>query len=72
MHTKLQTLIKGDDMQNWFKSYNIEYTKKLNNFPLGNVIEGKDNLHNINPNGAAPSHTQPNTWSGEIFLYTHA
>ena len=70
--TTLQTLIKGDDMQNWFKSYNIEYTKKLNNFPLGNVIEGKDNLHNINPNGAAPSHTQPNTWSGEIFLYTHA
>jgi hypothetical protein len=34
-------------MQNWFKSYNIEYTQQLNNFPLGNVIEGKEYVQNI-------------------------
>jgi hypothetical protein len=45
--TTLQTLIKSDDMQNWFKSYDIKYTPMLNNFPLGNVITGKDNLQNI-------------------------
>ena len=41
-----QTLIKSDKMQDWFKSYNIEYTPMMNNYPLGNVIEGKKYLQN--------------------------
>ena len=49
--TTLQTLIKGDDMQNWFKSYNMDYTPMMNNFPLGNVVEGKNYLQELTPSG---------------------
>jgi hypothetical protein len=43
----LQSLIRSDDMQNWFKEYNMNYKPYMNNYPLGNVIEGKDYLKNI-------------------------
>lgn len=45
-HT-LQSLIKSNDMQNWFKEYNLSYNRMMNNFPLGNVIEGKEHLNNM-------------------------
>jgi len=47
----LQTLIKSDEMQNWFKSYNMDYTPMMNNFPLGNVVEGKNYLQELTPSG---------------------
>jgi len=40
----LQSLIRGDDMQNWFKEYNLNYKTHMNNYPLGKVTEGKEHL----------------------------
>jgi len=39
-----QSIIKSNNMQQWFKDYNIEYKPHMNNYPLGKVIEGKECL----------------------------
>ena len=43
----LQSLIRSNDMQDWFKEHNLNYMTHYNNYPLGKVIEGKIHLKNI-------------------------
>jgi len=43
----LQCLIRSKDMQDWFKEHNLNYKTYMNNYPLGNIVEGRGHLKNI-------------------------